>query len=170
MRLLTYLVGSSADGFTAGPDRQCAPFGFDGDLKAAVLAEYLETVPGHARRPLGLVSTANRWFDTVVMGHGVSESPRAAGADSPYPWLRQCVLSSSLKRPASGVDVVAGDPAEFVRGLKRRPGMGFWLCGGPVLAGRLLRESASSWSTAARWCPGPAFRCSTRHSTLPPSR
>ncbi|WP_393074710.1 dihydrofolate reductase family protein [Streptomyces sp. LN704] len=140
MRLLTYLVGCSVDGFTAGPDGQCDPFGLDGDLKAAVLAEYPETVPDHARRPLGVVSTANRLFDTVVMGRGVYESARAAGADSPYPWLRQYVVSSSLKRPASGVDVVAGDPAEFCRELKRRPGMGIWLCGGPVLAGRLLRE------------------------------
>ncbi|MET7971946.1 dihydrofolate reductase family protein [Streptomyces mirabilis] len=140
MRLLTYLVGCSVDGFTAGPDGQCDPLGFDGDLKAAVLAEYPETVPDHVRRSLGVVSTANRFFDTVVMGRGVYESARAAGADSPYPWLRQYVVSSSLKRPVSGVDVVAGDPAEFVRGLKRRPGLGVWLCGGPVLAGRLLHE------------------------------
>ncbi|MER5515711.1 hypothetical protein [Streptomyces sp. NPDC002763] len=49
MRLLTYLVGCSIDSFTAGPDRQCDHFGFDGDLKAAVLAEYPETVPDHAR-------------------------------------------------------------------------------------------------------------------------
>lgn len=99
MRLLTYLVGCSVDGFTAGPDGQCDPFGLDGDLKAAVLAEYPETVPDHARRSLGVVSTANRLFDTVVMRRGVYESARAAGADSPYPWMRQYVVSSPLKRP-----------------------------------------------------------------------
>ncbi|MFJ9822560.1 dihydrofolate reductase family protein [Streptomyces sp. NPDC101151] len=140
MRRLTYFIGCSVDGFIAGPDGQHDSSGFDGDLKAAILAECPETVPDHVRISLGVAGTANKKFDTVVMGRGAYESARATGSTSPYPHLRQYVFSSTLIRPDLEVDVVAGDPVEFVRGLKREPGMGIWLCGGAVLAGQLLGE------------------------------
>lgn len=140
MRRLTYLIGCSVDGFIAGPEGQHDSSGFDGDLKAAILAEHPETVPDHVRRSLGVAGTANRKFDTVVMGRGAYETARATGVTSPYPHLRQYVFSSTLIRPHSEVAVVAGDPVEFVRGLKREPGMNIWLCGGAVLAGQLLCE------------------------------
>lgn len=140
MRLLTYFIGCSVDGFIAGPNGQCDSPGFDGDLKAAILTEYPETIPDHVRRSLGVVSTANRRFDTVVMGRGAYESALATNVTSPYPYLRQYVFSSSLEQPAPDVDVVAGDPAEFIRGLKQQPGRGIWLGGGAVLAGQLLGE------------------------------
>ncbi|WP_406504863.1 dihydrofolate reductase family protein [Streptomyces sp. NBC_00212] len=140
MRRLTYFIGCSVDGFIAGPDGQHDSSGFDGDLKAAILAEHPETVPDHIRRFLGVVGAANRRFDTVVMGRGAYETARATGVTSPYPHLRQYVFSSTLIRPGPEVDVVADDPVEFVRGLKREPGMGIWLGGGAVLAGQLLGE------------------------------
>ncbi|MGY4906557.1 dihydrofolate reductase family protein [Streptomyces sp. 900116325] len=140
MRRLTYFIGCSVDGFIAGPDGQHDSSGFDGDLKAAILAECPETVPDRVRRSLGIGGTANKKFDTVVMGRGAYESARAAGPTSPYPHLRQYVFSSTLIRPGPEVNVVTGDPVAFVRGLKREPGMGLWLCGGAVLAGQLLGE------------------------------
>ncbi len=140
MRRLTYFIGCSVDGFIAGPDGQHDNTGFDGDLKAAILAEHPETVPDHDRRFLGVAGTPNKKFDTVVMGRGAYEAARASGTTSPYPHLRQYVFSSALSCPDPGIAVVAGDPVEFVRALKRAPGMGIWLCGGAVLAGQLLGE------------------------------
>ncbi|MFD0341393.1 dihydrofolate reductase family protein [Streptomyces sp. NPDC127117] len=140
MRRLTYFIGCSVDGFIAGPDGQHDSSGFDGDLKAAILAEHPETIPDRLRGLLGVVTTANRKFDTVVMGRGAYEAARASSTTSPYPHLRQYVFSSTLLPPDPKTAVVAGDPVEFVRALKREPGMGIWLCGGAVLAGQLLGE------------------------------
>ncbi len=140
MRRLTYFIGYSIDGFIAGPEGQYDSSCFDGDLKAAVLAEYPETIPDHLRGLLGVGGTANRKFDTVLMGRGAYESGLQGDAISPYPHLRQYVFSSSLTRPRPEVDVVARDPVEFVRGLKQQPGLSIWLSGGAVLAGQLLGE------------------------------
>ncbi|MFD8075575.1 dihydrofolate reductase family protein [Streptomyces sp. NPDC059718] len=42
--------------------------------------------------------------------------------------------------PDPAVELVSGDPLEFVRGLKRRDGAGIWLCGGGRLAASLRPE------------------------------
>ena len=75
MRLLTYFIGCSVDGFIAGPDGQCDSSGFDGDLKAAILAEYPETIPDHVRRSLGVVP-----LDGVAPFVGVTVEGRRAAA------------------------------------------------------------------------------------------
>ncbi|WP_405016017.1 dihydrofolate reductase family protein [Kitasatospora sp. NBC_00070] len=140
MRQLTYYVGSTLDGFIAGPDGQFDFFPFEGDLAAALVAEFPETIPAHGRGPLGLDGVANRRFDTVLMGRASYEPGLAAGVTSPYPHLRQYVFSRSLAQLDPAVQIVAGDPVAFVRDLKRQDGAGIWLCGGADLAGQLLGE------------------------------
>ncbi|MFC8914973.1 dihydrofolate reductase family protein [Streptomyces sp. NPDC057116] len=140
MRRLSYFVGSSIDGFLASPDGQRDFFAFEGDFAAAVMADYPETLPAPAREALGLAGVVNKRFDTVVMGRRTYESGPAAGLASPYPHLKQYVVSRTLQRPDPEVEIVPEDPAGFVRELKRQEGMDIWLSGGAALAGELLDE------------------------------
>ncbi|MFF8846319.1 dihydrofolate reductase family protein [Streptomyces sp. NPDC015127] len=140
MRKLTYYAASSIDGFIAGPDGQFDFFAFEGDLAAAVLAEYPETMPAQAREPMGIADRANKKFDTVLMGRGTYAPGLAIGITSPYPHLKQYVFSRTLTRQDPEVEIVSGDPVEFVRDLKRQDGMDIWLCGGAALAGQLTGE------------------------------
>ncbi|MCY0959220.1 dihydrofolate reductase family protein [Streptomyces sp. H27-H5] len=140
MRPLTYCVGTSLDGFIAGPDGQFDFIPFEGDLAAALLAEYPETIPVTGRGPLGIEGAANQRFDTVLMGRGTYEPGLAVGVTSPYPHLTQYVFSRTLSRLDPAVEIVSTDPVAFVRDLKRRDGAGIWLCGGADLAGQLLEE------------------------------
>lgn len=140
MRRLTYYIATSLDGFIAGPEGQYDFFGFEGDLAAAVLAEFPETLPGPARAPFGIADVPNKRFDTVVMGRGTYEPGLAAGMTSPYPQLRQVVFSRSLTGTDPAVEIVAGDPVEVVRRLKAEDGLGIWLCGGGELAAQLRDE------------------------------
>ncbi|MET7419598.1 dihydrofolate reductase family protein [Dactylosporangium sp. NPDC005555] len=142
MRKLIYLVAVTLDGFIAGPDGQFDFFGFEGDSAAAILADWPETIPTHARAPLGLEGVANRRFDTVVMGRGTYEPGLAIGVTSPYRHMEQFVFSRTLTDVDPTVTFVGGDtdPAGFVRDLKRRDGLDIWLCGGGRLAAQLVDE------------------------------
>lgn len=139
MRALTYYVAASLDGFIAGPDGEFDVFAFDGGIRETVLAEYPETLPTHARGPLGLTDTPNRRFDTVVMGRGTYEPGLEVGITSPYPHLRQYVVSTSLQVDDPGVTVVT-DPVALVRALKAEDGLGVWLAGGGRLAATLRED------------------------------
>ena len=140
MRKLTYYIATSLDGFIAGPDGGFDFFAFEGDLAAAILADYPETMPVHAREPLGIADAANARFDTVLMGRATYEPALALGITSPYAHLRQFVFSRTLEQRDPAVQIVGGDPVEFVRELKRQDGTGIWLCGGATLAGQLVDE------------------------------
>ncbi|MFF9869718.1 dihydrofolate reductase family protein [Streptomyces sp. NPDC013953] len=141
MRKLSYFVGSSIDGFIASPDGQHDFLAFEGDFAAAVMADYPETLPAPARESLGLTGVANKRFDTIVMGRGTYDPGLAVGLTSPYPHLEQYVFSRTLTQVDPEVEIVTGDPAGFVRGLKRQEGgMEIWLSGGAGLAGELLEE------------------------------
>lgn len=140
MRKLTYYVGVTIDGYIAGPD---GSFGFlpvEGDLLAAMIAEYPETVPTQFRGFVGLQEAPNKHFDTVLMGRASYEPALSTGVTSPYAHLKQYVFSRSLVATDPQVEIVAGDPVAFVRGLKQQPGMGIWLCGGGNLAAQLAEE------------------------------
>ena len=139
MRTLTYYVAATLDGHIAGPDGEFDFFPFEGELMQTVLAEYPETMPVHARGPLGLTEVPNRRFDTVVMGRGTYEPALKAGISNPYPHLEQYVVSSTLQVDDPDVQVVT-DPIALVRELKRREGMGIWLAGGGKLAATLRDE------------------------------
>lgn len=141
MRRLTYFVASTIDGFVAGPEGEYDFLAAVGDDMETVLAEYPETLPAQARGPLGIADAPNRRFDTVLMGRATYEVGLPFGLTSPYPHLRQYVVSGGMTAsPDPAVELVSGDPLEFVRGLKQRDGAGIWLCGGGRLAASLRPE------------------------------
>lgn len=136
MRELVYLVATSIDGFIARPDGDFTPLLVPGDHLDFLAEEYPETFPAQARAALGIDGAPNRHFDTVLMGAATYRVP--GGLPSPYPHLRQYVVSRSTTTAPDDVTVVAGDVLARVRELKAQDGAAIWLCGGSRLAGQLL--------------------------------
>lgn len=143
MRKLTYFDATTIDGFIAAPN---GDFDFflqhvTGDFLPYLVNEWPETLSTPGRTALGIGEVPNSRFDTVLMGRGTYEVGLPDGLTSPYPHLRQIVLSRSMTQsPDPAVEVVAEDPLALVRGLKREDGLDIWLCGGADLAGQLLPE------------------------------
>jgi dihydrofolate reductase len=134
MRKLVYYVATTADGFIATTDGSFDVFLQRGEHMADLFARLPETVPGHLREAVG-VSGPNRRFDTVLMGRRTYQVGLDLGVTSPYPHLRQFVVSRSLTNsPDAAVTLVAGDPLSAVRALKAEAGRDIWLCGGAELA------------------------------------
>ena len=145
MPKLVYLIASTIDGFIADPSG-ADPSGPEGlfrterDYLDHLIEEYPETMPGPARPILG-IQAENKRFDAVVMGRATYEIGVQAGITSPYPHLRQYVVSRTMtERPDPAVEVIAGDPVTALRELKRAEGKDIWLCGGGKLAGALRPE------------------------------
>ncbi len=140
MRDLTYYVGTTLDGFIAGPQEQIDFFPLSGDHMAGITATCPETVPGHLRAMAGIDGT-NRLFDTVLMGRGTYQPALREGITSPYPHLRQVVFSRSMRTsPDPAVELVTGDPVARIREFKAEAGLGIWLAGGGTLAGVVWPE------------------------------
>jgi dihydrofolate reductase len=148
MRKLVYLIASTIDGFIADPGGHdpSGPDGFlrpDQDYLEHVISEYPETLPGQLRPVLG-IRAGNRHFDAAVMGRATYELGVRVGVTSPYPQLRQYVVSRTMaERPDPAVEVIRGDPVAAVQELKRGEGgegKDIWLCGGGKLAGALRPE------------------------------
>lgn len=140
MRKLTYYVGSSIDGFIADPDGGLGMFKVGPELIDFIATEYPETLPGEARAQLGL-DGPGKHFDTVVQGRASYGLALDAGVTSPFPHLRQYVVSSSLgETPDPAVTVIPADPVAAVRALKEEDGGGIYLAGGGNLAGQLSAE------------------------------
>jgi dihydrofolate reductase len=143
MRTLSYFVGTSIDGYIAGPDDSFdffAPY-LTPEYLSWLTGDYPETVATPARAALGVADAPNRRFDTVLMGRGAYQPGLDLGLASPYAHLRQIVLSRSLaESPDPAVEVTTEDPVALVRRLKQQDGLGIWLCGGADLAGQLLPE------------------------------
>ncbi|MFF8408251.1 dihydrofolate reductase family protein [Streptomyces omiyaensis] len=151
MRKLVYYIGVTLDGRIAGPDGQADFFPVGDEAQAASYADgvnalYPETVPAGLRTAAGLDGVPRRRFDTVLMGGATYRLAADAGLTSPYPHLRQYVVSATLAGGGAAdpaVTVVPGDPVGLVRRLKREGADGaldLWLCGGGRLAGALLPE------------------------------
>ncbi|WP_214105343.1 dihydrofolate reductase family protein [Acrocarpospora catenulata] len=139
MRKLVYLINATIDGYIAGPAGQSDFFLLEGDHQEELSAEFPETVPRPLRPQLGLNGAPNRRFDTVIMGRSSYQPAMAAGVTSPFPHLRQYVISRTLA-DADPELIVDGDPLDLVRRLKRDHGLDIWLSGGGRLAGALLSE------------------------------
>lgn len=145
MRKLVYYIATTLDGFIAGPDG-ADPTGPDGfwpipaDYIEHLVAHYPETLPGPARTALS-VTAEGTCFDTVLEGRRSYEIGLEAGITDAYPHLRHLVFSRTLaESPDPAVELVATDPAEKVRELKRQDGKDIWLVGGGQLAGALYGE------------------------------
>ncbi|MGS2648788.1 dihydrofolate reductase family protein [Streptosporangium sp. LJ11] len=139
MRKLVYLVNATIDGYIAGPAGQSDFFVLDGDHQEELSAEFPETVPGPLRPQLGLNGAPNRRFDTVIMGRSSYQPAVAAGVTSPFPHLRQHVVSRTMTA-ADPELIIDGHPLDLVRRLKKDHGLDIWLSGGGRLAGALLPE------------------------------
>lgn len=140
-RKLVYYVAATADGLIAAEDGTFAAFPAEGDHFAAIFEQFPETIPAPARAALGLPPAENRRFDAVVMGRRTYAVGADQGLASPYPTLRQYVVSRSMAAsPDPAVELISGDPAARVRQLKQEPGRDIWLCGGGELAGQLIGE------------------------------
>lgn len=144
MRKLVYFVATTLDGFIAGPDGGDPSgqefFPVTADLVQFLVEHYPETLPAPARQALG-VDGASRVFDTVVEGRKSYEIGLDAGLTNAYPHLRHIVFSRTMAgSPDPGVELVASDPAAFVRELKKGPGADIWLVGGGRIAATLLPE------------------------------
>ena len=141
MRKLTYYVGSSLDGFIAGPDGEIDFYPLSDELLAFMRDEFSDALPTHVRRAFGIDEKPNRRFDTLIMGRGTYEPALRIGITSPYAHLRQYVVSRTLQNDDPAVSVVTSDPLAKVRDLKAEEGgLGILLAGGGKLAGALLPE------------------------------
>jgi dihydrofolate reductase len=135
MRELTYLVATSIDGFIAAPGGDITPLLVEGAHLEALIEHYPETFPAQLREPLG-ITASNQVFDTVIMGANTYRIPGAA--PSPYPHLRQIVVTSDRSGIPDDITVWSDDVAARVKALKQEDGGSVWLCGGGRLAASLM--------------------------------
>jgi dihydrofolate reductase len=124
MRSLVYFVAATLDGYIARVDRARGVPRDD---------------PRALREPLGL-NADNQHFDTILMGRTTYDIGRKVGLTSPYPHLRQIVVSKSIAAPDPAVEVVGQDVIGRVRALKAEQGKEIWLAGGGRLAAFLVDE------------------------------
>jgi dihydrofolate reductase len=140
-RDLTYYIGTSLDGYIAGPNDEVEPLMAFTDVLDAIKVEWPETLPSFAREMFGIADAPNTHFDTCLMGRRTYDPGLAMGFTSPYAHLEQYVFTNSLDADTDkDVNFVSGDPLELVRDLKAREGKGIWLCGGANLASALISE------------------------------
>ncbi|MBD2158175.1 dihydrofolate reductase family protein [Leptolyngbya sp. FACHB-16] len=138
MRLLTYFVACSVDGFIAHTDGSHGGFSQDSEYFADIFASFPETVPSHLRDLMG-VHAENKWFDTVLMGRKTYEVGLKDGVTSPYSHMKQYLFSHNMQQsPSKNVELISENAIEFIRALKSEPGKGIWLCGGGSLATALF--------------------------------
>jgi dihydrofolate reductase len=138
MRILTYYVACSVDGFIAHTDGSQDGFSQDSKYFADLFASFPETVPSHLRDVMD-IHAENQWFDTVLMGRKTYEIGLNAGITSPYSHMKQYIFSKSMRHsPDKDVEIISENAVEFVKILKSHSGKGIWLCGGANLAAELF--------------------------------
>ena len=77
--------------------------------------------------------------DTILMGRKTYEVAVANGSAGGGGGMKGYVFSRTMtEQPAGGMELVTGDAAEFVRGLKSRPGKGICMMGGGDFARTLF--------------------------------
>jgi dihydrofolate reductase len=124
MRQLKYHVACTVDGFIAHGDHTIEGFIAEGDH----VTDYQESLRND--------------YDVVLMGRRTYEFGFQFGVTSPYPWLKQYVLSRTMdSSPDANVELVSADVPGFVRRLKEEPGKAIYLCGGADLAATLFARN-----------------------------
>lgn len=138
MRDLTYYIGTSLDGYIAGPGGEADDYPVSEDHVEHMVRERPEVLPTHVRRQLGVDDAPNRWFDTAIMGRDTYQPALDLGVTDPYVHLRTFVASTrGVEEARPSVEVVA-DPVSTVERLKAEPSeLGIWLVGGGRLASAL---------------------------------
>lgn len=125
MRLLTYHVAITLDGFIAHPDGSITGF----DAPSPKVDDY---------------KIALQTYDTVVMGRRTYEYGYDFGikpGDRPYPNMRHYIFSKSIPLESSDrISIVRGDPLPVIDALKAEEGSDIYLCGGGAFAGFLARN------------------------------
>jgi dihydrofolate reductase len=123
MRKLKYHVASTLDGFIAHEDHTVGGFLAEGQH----VSDYLESLRSD--------------YDIALMGRRTYEFGLQFGVTNPYPWMKQYVVSRSMKWiPDADVELVSEGIIDFVRELKEGVGKDIYLCGGAELAAGLLAE------------------------------
>jgi dihydrofolate reductase len=81
-------------------------------------------------------------IDTIVMGrktYEVALTHSKGGGGNPYKGMRTYVFSRTIREsPASGVEIISEDAAEFVRNLKSQEGLDICVMGGGEFAKTLF--------------------------------
>ena len=126
MRIVSYGVACSLDGFIAGPHGEIDWLHFSTDVEE-IMKSYWTSI------------------DTMVMGRKTWDATVAMGGGGGSSTIATHVFSRTLKEGTHlGVQIVSSDPGEFVRALKRTPGGDICVMGGGELAQTLF---------AAGFCP-----------------
>ena len=141
MRKLIYYISLSIDGFIAGPDDEVDFYEGSDEYMGWMVGEYSDALPSHVREQFGIADAPLTRFDTMIQGRRTYDPALQVGITSPYAHLRQFVVSRTLEQPDPAVTIVADDPIEQVRALKRDgSALDIYLAGGGRLAGELLDE------------------------------
>ena len=141
MRKLIYYISLSIDGFIAGPDDEVDFYEGSDEYMGWMVGEYGDALPSHVREQFGIADAPLTRFDTMIQGRRTYDPALQVGITSPYAHLRQFVVSRTLEQPDPAVTIVADDPIEQVRALKRDgSALDIYLAGGGRLAGELLDE------------------------------
>lgn len=123
MRRLKYHVACTVDGFIAHTDHTVDGFLSEGEHSA----DYLDSLKTD--------------YEIALMGRKTYEFGLQFGVTSPYPWLKQYVISRTMvTKPDPEVELVSDDASSFVRELKKGTGKEIYLCGGAKLAGVLFSD------------------------------
>jgi dihydrofolate reductase len=139
VRTLTYYIGTSLDGFIAGPGGEVEFYPVSQDHLEHMVEQHPEVLPTHVRVGLGVDDRPNVRFDTIVMGWDTYAPALAIGVTSPYAHLRQ-VVASRTRTPEDPAVEHTTDAVATVRALKAQEGLGIYLAGGGRLATELADE------------------------------
>lgn len=136
---MTYYIGTTLDGFAAGPGGETEFYPVSEDHVQHMVSEYPEVLPTHVRQAIG-VDAPNKRFDTIIQGRLTYDPALELGITSPYAHLRQYVASTTLVQSPDAAVTIVGDPLATVRALKQEDGLEVYLAGGGRLAGAVSEE------------------------------
>jgi dihydrofolate reductase len=123
MRKLIYHVACTTDGFIAHTDHTVDGFLNEGEHST----DYQESLKND--------------YDVALMGRKTYEFGLQFDVTSPYPWLKQYVISRTMEQnPDPEVELVSKNVLSFVKKLKKETGKDIYLCGGAKLSGTLFTE------------------------------
>lgn len=121
MRKLKHHVACTIDGFIAHTDHTIGGFAVEGDH----VTDYLDSLRND--------------YEIVLMGRKTYEFGLQFGVTNPYPWLKQYVISRTMKSsPDKNIELISDRMIDAVKALKQAEGKAIYLCGGAELAAELL--------------------------------